>query len=171
MPGASWPAWGGHITLVPNFVPKGTVEEVRSILWSVCVEEEPFLVRLHDPVALQDMTRPDYFAVFLRADDREGDEQRLHALREALLGALEAMREDVRPDLIEQPFLPHVTLALGVGESEAERLVRSMRAEPLAAEFMVEVVWLVTQSVGEETHFDRYPIQLGRVAPVELLRD
>ena len=36
MPGTSWPAWGGHITLVPNFTTRAAVDEVRAVLQSVC---------------------------------------------------------------------------------------------------------------------------------------
>jgi hypothetical protein len=95
----------------------------------------------------------------------------LHRLRQRLLEALEPLREDVYPQLLEQEFLPHVTLALGLGEAEAHRLVRDIRAEPLTHTFLVEVIWLVTQTFGEGARFERAPFPLGRVAPVEIMRD
>jgi 2'-5' RNA ligase len=172
MPGASWPVWGGHITLAPNFAARGTLEEVRAIVAGVCAHEEPFRLCLDTPVAVQDTTRPDYAALFLTVKGvGEGDDRRLHELRHTLLTALEPLREDLRPQLVEMPFLPHVTLALGLGETEAAQLVRAIRAEPIEAEFMVEVIWLVVQTIAETTRYDRYPISLGKVSPVELLRD
>ena len=171
VPGASWPAWGGHITLIPNFRLRGTVEEARAAITAVCVHEEPFLLRLNGPVAIQDMTRPDYYAVFLLVEEEDGGTERLHQLRMALLADLAPLREDLRPELLEQPFMPHVTLALGLGESEAARLVRTLQADPLVAEFMVEVVWLVVRTPKEDGRVERIPVPLGRVAPVELLRD
>ncbi|MCC6457308.1 MAG: 2'-5' RNA ligase family protein [Caldilineaceae bacterium] len=172
MPGASWPTWGGHITLVPNFVLRGTMEEVRATLEAACVQWRPFAVRFAAPMSVQDTTRPDYCAVFLAVEDlKDAEQQRLHDLRESLLTALEPLREDVRPELLEKPFLPHVTLALGLGEAEALKLVQAMRAEPLEAEFVVESVWLVRQTPGEEKRYERYPIPLGGVARAELLRD
>jgi 2'-5' RNA ligase len=172
MPGASWPAWGGHITLVPNFVPRGTIEEVRATLEANCVHWKPFTVCFAAPMSVKDTTRPDYCAVFLAVED-QGDEQHqpLHELRETLLTALEPLREDVRPELLEKPFLPHVTLALGLGEAEARKLVQAMRAEPLEAEFLVEAIWLVRQTPGEEKRYERHSIPLGGVARAELLRD
>jgi 2'-5' RNA ligase len=210
MPGASWPAWGGHITLVPNFVPRGSVDVVRTVLASVCMEEKPLVVRFAAPVAVPDTTRPDYFAVFLNVEmanktsdkrvdkpadktpdtgpdtgpDRTADKEvdktpvtegqdkisRLHVLRSKLLLALEPLRQDVRPQLVEQPFLPHVTLALGLSESEATKLVHAMRAEPVTAEFKVEAIWLMLQRVDHGTRVERYPIPLGRLASAELPR-
>jgi 2'-5' RNA ligase len=171
MPGTSWPAWGGHVTLIPNFVPRVSVEEVRAAIRAVCAHEEPFMLRLAEPVAIQDMTRPDYHAVFLLVEEDGGDTQRLHQLRMALLADLAPLREDLRPELLEQRFLPHVTLALGLGEAEAAKLVKAMHADPLVAEFTVEVIWLVVQTPSEGKRVERIPIALGRVAPVELLRD
>lgn len=172
MPGTSWPAWGGHVTLVPNFTTHASMDEVRAVLQVVCNEEETFIARFGAPLAVQDMTRPDYYAVFLGIEAAESEaESRLHALREKLLVALEPIREDVRPELLAQPFLPHVTLALGVGEVEANRIVKAMRSELPSAEFPVDVIWLVTQSVGDSARFERYPLALGRVAPAELMRD
>ena len=177
MPGTSWPAWGGHITLVPNFTTRAAVDEVRAVLQSVCSEVETFIVRFGIPSAVQDTTRPEYYAVFLGVDAVEVEVaesatvSRLHILRERLLVALEPIREDMRPKLVEQPFLPHVTLALGVGEVEANQIVKAMRTDMPSAEFPVDVVWLVTQSVGENARFERYPVALGRVTPAELMRD
>src|SRR5690606_14593728 len=74
MPGASWPTWGGHIALVPNFAPRGTMDEVRAALEAGCAERQPFPVRFAGPISVQDTTRPDYCAVFLMVEDRV-DEQ------------------------------------------------------------------------------------------------
>lgn len=172
MPGASWPAWGGHVTLVPKFVPRVSVEEVRAILMAVCEKEMPFAVRFGAPLAVQDSTRPNFAALFLKIEEvpTNGDSgdgvARLVSLRSNLLTALAPVREDVRPQLTELPFLPHVTLALGLGESEANRLVRQMRAEPIVADFGVEVIWLVIQTSGEGGRVIRQPIALGTATPL-----
>lgn len=176
MPGASWPSWGGHVTLVPNFVPQGTVKEVRAAIASICAQEKPFMVRLATPVAVQDVTRPGYQAVFLLLEEQVLEEQdenqpRPQDLRAALLLALAPLRADVRPELLQQPFLPHVTLALGLGESEAAKMVQAMRADPLAAEFMVEVIWLLVQTPNDGGRVERHSISLGRVSSAEYLRD
>jgi 2'-5' RNA ligase len=187
--GASWPAWGGHITLVPRFVPRGSSEEVRAIIEQICLEHEPFRVRFTEPVAAQDPTRPDYFAVLLNVEIvdppasgsneampdgesvEDGQNSRLHQLRRQLLAALEPLREDMMPQLVQGPYMPHVTLALGVSESEARVVVRKMRADSINAEFQVDVIWLLTQFAGQSDKFERQAIPLGRVSPVEFRRD
>src|SRR5215203_6861257 len=50
MPGASWPSWGGHITLVPNFVPKNSAEEVQAALETACAGESPFMLHFAAPM-------------------------------------------------------------------------------------------------------------------------
>lgn len=168
MPGASWPSWGGHVTLVPQFVALGGLDEVRKRLEDACLHETPFVMRLGAPMVVQDATRPTYAAVFLGVDstgvERGGPEgvdgepsSRVHELRRKLLDALEPLREHLQPQLVEQPFLPHVTLALSIGELEAQKLVRAMRADPVVAEFGVQTIWLVVQ--GER--FDRFAIPLA----------
>jgi 2'-5' RNA ligase len=188
MQGASWPARAGHITLVPGFVPLGTIEEVRAAIESVCSGMEPFTLRFGAPVAVPDLTRPDYFAAMITVENggtpppnRNGqsDEQDaateesglLQTLRKRLLAALEALREDMQPKLLEGPFLPHVTLALGLSESEALTIVRELRAEPIAAEFEVAALWLVMKNSGDKAQVERQPIPLGRVAAREVERE
>jgi 2'-5' RNA ligase len=217
MQGASWPSWGGHITLVPSFVPLVSLAEVRESIDRICVNEEPFVLRFAAPVAVRDTTRPDYFAVFLtvessrisderteaevdkfdaeevayegtnepanelaseleyepipEAADEEDLNQPLHLLRQRLLSALASIRQDVRPQLVEGPFMPHLTLALGLSESEARTVVRELHADPIEAQFRVDVIWLLTHSSGEPGRVERQPIPLGRVPTVELLRE
>lgn len=212
MEGASWPEWGGHITLVPGFVPRGSEEAVREAVERVCATMEPFSVRFGEAVAVQDKTRPDYYTVLLkveevdplersnsigRDDQVEGSAQvendrrvegengtgeieaeevversgALQELRRKLLAVLEPLREDLFPQLVAKPFLPHVTLAMGLGEAEAQKVVRRMRAEPLVAKFEVDTIWLVKRTGGQETRVERLAVPLGRVAPVGVWRD
>jgi 2'-5' RNA ligase len=72
---------------------------------------------------------------------------------------------------MEQPFLPHITMALGLSESEARSVVREMRAEPVDAEFRVDSVWLVVQEVGDGARVERQQIPLGGVELVALRQD
>src|SRR5215207_1670170 len=103
--GASWPTWGGHITLVPLFRARVTKEEIRAVLNSVCAQEKPFSLRLTMPIAVQDFTRQDYRTVFLTVEDQSRDSsQRLHELRNHIMIALEPLREDRYPELVGRPF-------------------------------------------------------------------
>lgn len=168
-PGASWPSAGGHITLIPAFARRGRVDEVRAVAESVCVQVEPFVVRLAEPVAVQDRTRQNYFALFLTVESSQEVEgigvategQPLFHLREKLLSGLESLREDLHPQLVEQAYLPHITLALGLAESEAQKLVRELRAQPFVAQFWVETVWLIIQGDSGGGRVERYSLPLG----------
>lgn len=165
LPGASWPSWGGHITLVPSFVPIGPAPEVFERVAQAVGEYAAFRVRLAEAVSDEDVTRPHFHAVFIRLDDPDSeDHQTLARLQKAISDALAPMRDATKPELDAVPFTPHLTLALGVGDREAAALVRALRKEPLEAEFLVDAVWLVMMWPEEngETHIDRVPIPLAK---------
>jgi 2'-5' RNA ligase len=167
LPGASWPAWGGHITLVPSFVPICPPPEVFERVAQAVGEFIAFRVRLAEAVADEDVTRPDFHAVFIQVDDPDSeDHQTLVRLQGAIDAALAPVRDATHPELDAVPFTPHLTLALGVGDREAAALVRALRREPLAAEFMVDAVWLVMMWPEEnrEPHVDRVSIALAKPA-------
>jgi 2'-5' RNA ligase len=172
--GASWPEWGGHITLMPSFVPQIPVEEVLARVTVVCLETEPFLLHLAEPSAHPDTTRPGYQAVFLTIpeDADPGDYHRLQTLRDRLMAALADACEIIRPELAEQPFMPHVTLALSLSENEAQRLIRDLRADGIQAAFRVDAIWLLTTTgEGKEAKLERTAIPLGAPLPINLLSD
>ena len=67
--GASWPAFGGHVTLLPSFRAELALDAVAERLAAVCRVHEPFTLQLTKPLAVADRTRQDYFAVFLAAEE------------------------------------------------------------------------------------------------------
>lgn len=172
--GASWPDWGGHITLVPNFVPRVPPSAVTKRVTTICRETEPFKVHLAEPSAHPDPTRPGYLAVFLTVpeDAYTEDHHRLLELRERLMAAVADAREFIRPELLDQPFMPHVTLALSLSENEAQRMIRDLRADSMQAEFRVAQIWqLTTFGEGAEKQVERTAIHLGTPPPLGLLSD
>ena len=170
--GASWPDWGGHITLVPSFVPRVEPEEVVGRVAAVCAQAEPFDLHLAEPTAYPDPTRPGYQAVFLTVPEAEvEDHRRLESLREGLMTTLADVREDVKPELAEQPFLAHLTLALSLGEAEATRVVRALRADGIQAEFRVDEVWVLTRTGDADAKLERTAVPLGPPQPIGLLSD
>ncbi len=173
VPGASWPGWGGHITLVPPFVPSVPADEVYQRLLPVCQNLSLFRVRLAEPVAVQDATRPGYCAVFLTVNQtKDIDHNRLMAAYTAVNAAVSDMMGDTHAGLAEQPFLPHVTLALGIGEAEAARMVRNLKAEPIEAKFLVDELTLVLMyGQGSDRRVEKRPLPLGPPKPIGLLSD
>ncbi len=142
--GASWPAQGGHVTLLPPFHTALTREDVLENVADVCRRTKTFTLCLDVPKAVLDLTRPDYFAVFLSAaEEWETGFAEAATLRSALADYVAAQRNDVLPELSAAPFLPHITLALGVSEREARRVARACVMSALEAKFVVEAVTLL----------------------------
>lgn len=164
LPGASWPAWGGHVTLVPWFVPSCPPQQVFDLVAEAVSGFAAFCIRMSKAVVENDVTRPDYRAVFIEVEEPEsGDEPVLPRLQAAIAAALEPVRQDHNPELAAIPYRPHLTLALGVGEAEAMALVNDWRADPLEAEFLADAVWLVLMWPDErEPGSDRVAIRLAK---------
>lgn len=150
MPGASWPAWGGHITLVPAFTWPADDAALAETITAVLQHHRAFSLRLDHAIAEQDLTRSDYRAVML-TPRVGGGFQRLTALQNELAQVVFAVGEDLRPEITAQHFAPHVTLALSVAETEADRIVSQARSANLSIEFWVQSVWLLHFTRGEGT--------------------
>lgn len=162
-PGASWPPSGGHVTLLSRFRTDLPFKAVSDHVAAACRNHAPFVLCLNVPLAVPDRTRQDYFAVFLAAG--EGAESGLAAataLRSDVAAPLEPYRQDLLPEVSERPYLPHVTLALGLSEREARRVVRACIAAGLVAEFTVEAVTLTARPADAvESSADQAVISLG----------
>jgi hypothetical protein len=118
MPGASWPSWGGHVTLVPPFVPSCPPGEVFDRVAAAVQGFTAFRLRLGAAVVEEDVTRPQFYAVFIQIDESEdGDQPVLPVLQQAIATALAPVRQEADPKLEAIPFTPHLTLALSVGDS------------------------------------------------------
>jgi 2'-5' RNA ligase len=143
-PGASWPAWVGHVTLLPMFTTLSDEDTLQKALAGVAAEFAPVEILLSNFAVEQDLTRPDYHAVFLTLDDeQEPTLQRLRTLRERLNDATRADRKDLWPVLESSEYVPHVTLAMGLSESEANSVVRTLRAQGLSVCFRLKEIVLL----------------------------
>lgn len=155
MPGASWPGWGGHITLVSAFTWPAQ-HDLAATITGVLQHHRAFSLRLDQLVAEQDLTRADYRAVML-APRIGGGYRRLAALQADLAAAILTVGSDLRPEITARHFAPHVTLALGVAETEADRIVSQARGANLAVEFWIDTLWLLQfpPAEGMETAIKR----------------
>lgn len=149
MPGTSWPSWGGHITLLPAFTCPDTVD-LHALINAVVQRHRAYTLRLDHPVAEPDLTRADYRIVML-TPRTGGGFLRLSALQAELTEAILAVAHDLRPEITSRHFAPHLTLALGVAEMEAARIVSHARAANLNIEFWVQALWLLHFVPGEGT--------------------
>lgn len=164
--GASWPAFGGHVTLLPSFRAELAPEAVAERVAAVCRVHEPFTLQLTKPLAVADRTRQDYFAVFLAAEeDADSGYAKIAALRDDLDQALAPVKHDLQPEVLSRPFLPHITLALGVSEREAGHVVCACVESGLTAEFAVEGVTLFAAAEMEDAGTPQQTVvPLGAIA-------
>ncbi len=164
-PGASWPDWGGHITLLASFTSRVPEHELLATIGAVTDHHRVIDVHLTQLAVVQDLTREGYRAVFLTtpAQTRSGL-LRLKALQEELNEATQAQRADLFPDMARREYLPHLTLALGLSEHEAHQMVSAARSDGLAAEFYVDRVWLLCLDDGLPAR--RIPFQLSSPLPL-----
>ena len=82
----------------------------------------------------------------------------LRSLHAAVAAALAPL--GVEPEA--RPFVPHVTLALGLSETEAHQMVGAARAQGLAAEFTADHIWLKRNDPGRpaaaENEMEAFPL-------------
>ncbi|GIV77961.1 2'-5' RNA ligase family protein [Litorilinea aerophila] len=168
-PGASWPAWGGHITLLPTAQARAPLAQIQERVEAVCARYHPFEVRLAQPRAVPDWTRPRYHAVFLSFTDQDDMGMRvLRRLQEELDQATAELRSDLYPELKRTDFIPHITLALGLAQPEADEMVEQLREIGLAAQFVVDTLWMVVfQQDGESEEVQRRRIPIPLAAPAK----
>jgi 2'-5' RNA ligase len=170
-PGASWPQWGGHITLLSPFTATVERAKIEQRIVQVCANYQPFPIHLSQIVAMQDWTRPHYRAVFLAfGNEADNGQSTLLSLQRDLDAALRPLRNDLQPEVSLKPYWPHITLALGLAEAEANLMISGMRADGLSAQFEVDTIWLVTlrQLEDEEPQTQRVRIPLGAPVPAQL---
>lgn len=149
-PGASWPVWGGHITLTPRFQSLISRFELNARIAAVCAHYHPLDIHLTSIVAKQDWTREAYRGVFLMPPAEPGSGiRRLTALQREFAVRLREKMIDRAPELTRRGFAPHITLALGVSEEEAEKMVSQARAKGIVAQFAVERIWLLEFKADE----------------------
>jgi len=164
--GASWPSWGGHVTLLAPFTLVAPFRDFEASLLAVAARHAPVEVHLTHLTVVPDWTRQGYYAVFLAPPAEVGSGlRRLTALQHDLDEQLAPLRDDRFPEIVHRAYLPHVTLALGLSETEAHKMVGAARSDGLVAEFRVEQIWL-KQDGDPAEKADEAPV--GRLTPYAL---
>ncbi len=169
--GASWPSWGGHVTLLAPFTLLVPFRDFEAGLLVVAARHAPLEVHLTDLTVIPDWTRQGYYAVFLAPPAEVGSGlRRLTALQRDLGEQLAPLRVDRFPEIVRREYLPHVTLALGLSETEAHKMVGAARSDGLVAEFRVEQIWLKqdgepVEKVGEAPTGRMTPYALSSPIP------
>jgi 2'-5' RNA ligase len=142
-PGATWPAWGGHVTLMNRFAPRSGIEHIRSRVATICACFAPFSLCLNRVITEGHWRRPAQHAVLLVSETRPAASEPIMRLHSALARSLARCRRDLQPEVTSRPFAPHISLTFGLPRREALQLVRVAREAKLVAEFTVQAIWLL----------------------------
>jgi 2'-5' RNA ligase len=159
--GASIPAAGWHMTLLPAFQSRADEAKLMALVEEVALRHAPFAVHLSRVELVADYTRTGYAAVFLTDDHSQAQHSQaqhsqaqhsqaqhsaLYALQADLAESLATIRIGTQSTLDDASFRPHVTLALAVSEKEGERLATSARRAALEISMDVKAMWVMRKA-------------------------
>lgn len=151
VPGATWPAWGGHVTLLNRFIPLQGLDVICDRIERVTRRFAPFEIDLQRIVCDRHVLRPQLMTVLVAIDpDSESNWPTLVRLENALWSAVAPLVKDATPELRRRPFLPHLTLTRGTGRAAAQRLAQAAREAKLEVQFQVDTLWLVRFEIEQE---------------------
>lgn len=136
--GASKPIMGYHVTLVGPFVWAGEPDEHRlRRVAETCAAWPPLAVRIHGLSAFRATNRNALYIPVLESES-------LEALHRALKTILEPAMIQERPSL-QGDYVPHITLGLGLTDSELERVMAGWQERVLDERFLVDSVHLLEE--------------------------
>jgi len=166
-PGATWPSWGGHITLLDSFAPRGDMEPVVSRIETVCTTHVPFEICFDSVVCDAYWVEPDLRTVLLVSSSRYQEGYRaLVRLHRSLRGELADVTRDVRPEVSDRPYVPHLSLTAGLPAPEAVKVMEAAQAAQLKVEFVVRSISLLEFVEGTEGEKDAQQVRsFGFTAP------
>ena len=148
-PGATWPKWGGHITILNRFAVEGELEQVLRKIELVSSSFNPFVIRFDRVVCDRHWLDPDLTAVFLTSSPNDDQGHRvLLDFRDAVCAALAPLKRDIHPETSEEAYVPHLSLTSGLPEPDAARLADAARASGLKVEFTAENISLLEFITG-----------------------
>ena len=172
-PGATWPTWGGHVTLVNGFIPHCDVQLIEREIADVVRAFSPFELYLDEPICVEHWRRPNLWTVLLVNRAREDEGHRaLMRLHNALAVALAPLKHDLVPEVSQRPYLPHLMLTWGLPKGQADELAQVATAERLETRLSVGDIWLLEFAKQEPPPGNwqpctRKPFPFGEGGPLE----
>lgn len=141
--GTTKPSMGYHISLLgPYCLASSATSPFLPGISRVCRQARPFTVRLF---GLGVFRTEDDNAVYLNLTDPAPVLALHHALLRATEGAALPENERLRIWTIEN-YHPHVTLGLGLSDSDLEEFLRVGRERQVDVTFEVQSIWMVEQA-------------------------
>jgi hypothetical protein len=141
-PGATWPPWGAHITLLVDLAASG--DDFLADLSQACAQQAPFSVCFDRVVVGDHWAKPGLKTVMLVVDPRrDPDAEALRRLRLDLISKLGLTPEAIWPEVEGRAYRPHISLTAGLPEAAASRLARAVAASKVSVRFVVDEIWLL----------------------------
>jgi 2'-5' RNA ligase len=165
-PRATWPAWGGHITLLTPFRVAAPLQRIETTLAALGSAQPRFDVRLRRVAVKPHIFAEGMWTTQLVIDEKSGASE-LRTLQAALHADLEDWIDESDRTALEASYEFHVSLVRGVPEAAAWKVAAAAERAGIGATFAVTVVELVAlpTSAGEvHRALGRY--ELGAREPV-----
>lgn len=159
-PGATWPSWGGHITVVPSFGLVAQREELQAALSQVAAEAEPFSVSLSQVAAKPHAFSAGDWTAHLAIDEAGGGRQLL-ALRAALHRRLNSLVDELHPDARQAWYVFHVSLVGRASQAVARQIAQRAMAAELSASFEAGRLDLIAHPQTAQDDYQIHSYRLG----------
>jgi len=172
-PGATWPTWGGHVTLVNGFLPNCPIALIEREIGDMVKAFSPFELCLNQAICVEHWRRPGLWTVLLVNRNRaDAGIRALLRLHNALSAALDPLKHDLFPEVSQRPYLPHLMLTWGLPRAEARALAKVATQARLESRFRVQDIWLLEfrpqgPGTGPWQPCTRKPFVLGEGGPME----
>ncbi len=147
-PPATWPGWGGHVTIWPALEPSSGLDALVSMLQTVVARFEAFELSMSQPALKPFWGSPRLYTAQLVAGDDDLGGAELAALRAGLYQSLSDVAVDLHPETRSNWFEPHISLTVGLDHDGAAAVVEAARRDALSIRFVVQSVDLY-QTLGD----------------------
>ena len=147
-PPATWPGWGGHVTIWPALEPAHDIDALVSRLQTVIARFQAFELSMSHAELKPFWGSPRLYTAQLVARDGDAGGSELDALRAGLYQSLADVAVDLHPETRSSWFEPHITLTVALEHDDAAAVVEAARRDSLSTRFLVQRVDL-NQALGE----------------------
>jgi hypothetical protein len=133
-PYASWPSWGGHITIIPKFKPMISKEVIEKELSEICSVFPAFPVQFAQVFCQIHLLNPSLKLVYLSSPSDSKSYVRLARLQTLLAERLNSL---------DNRYTPHLSLSLGLEEEKALQVANAAKKANLKLDFTATNICLL----------------------------
>ncbi|MEF3305988.1 2'-5' RNA ligase family protein [Paenibacillus sp. GYB003] len=164
--GASLSPWGSHMTVIGRFPLMEDADALPALMGAIeesCGATEPFAIRLNKTAVRRHRYESSRMIVMLECDGRTDDFDRFVQYRAGLASRLASLIGPTDIRLLEEEYVPHVSLTTGIDERTARRVARSAEAAKVDIRFMLSRIWLYRHEKTTTGQLGTTPVQAFRL--------